>query len=287
MKKTTFSCLLILIAVFAFAQRPTNGNAFRAATLASPSQIPSAVGIPTIYTNEVAFLAAVGSTYCIQEFDTLKNGRYVNPTYTVDSSGYRYDIQAKGGLYSCDSSMSTAIQTDTLYLVNQAAKINYFGGYFFATNEAGHYVNDTVKIIVGGYAYTHVCIDSTQFLGFVFPDSIPWFGLSTTSDSIPLYPTVDHLFVGYYEDTAPPTQVLHIANEPKFSVSPNPVSTQFYISGLVGSAMLTLSDFGGNTLLSKSISGNELVNISNFPKGVYILQVESSDGDFSQKLIKE
>jgi len=68
---------------------------------------------------------------------------------------------------------------------------------------------------------------------------------------------------------------------------PNPITNGFSISGLEGSALLTLSDLNGKLLLSKEIYGNEYIPASLLPKGIYIVRITIDEGRIEKKLVKE
>lgn len=55
-------------------------------------------------------------------------------------------------------------------------------------------------------------------------------------------------------------------------IFPNPVSEQFYISGLMEPALLTIFDVSGRLVLSKQVSEGDLIDIRHLSKGIYLVK---------------
>jgi len=69
---------------------------------------------------------------------------------------------------------------------------------------------------------------------------------------------------------------------------PNPVTDGFNISGLKGvSCMTTIIDASGKTALTKKITGNQYVAISELPQGLYIVKIKTDNGTIEKKIIKK
>ena len=85
---------------------------------------------------------------------------------------------------------------------------------------------------------------------------------------------------------ATPTSTLPSTNsENKISVYPNPTSGQFAISNLqlAKNNKIEIINLLGEIVFSKTITDEkEIINISNYPKGVYFLRIDN----FRQKIIK-
>lgn len=73
------------------------------------------------------------------------------------------------------------------------------------------------------------------------------------------------------------------------SISPNPATEFVVVSGLIKSAQLSLINSTGSILNSMLATGSsQRIDISTYPKGVYILRIVSADGEIKTlKIIKE
>lgn len=71
------------------------------------------------------------------------------------------------------------------------------------------------------------------------------------------------------------------------SISPNPVKDAFLVTGIEGTATLTLSDINGKLLQTKLVTANEAVSVNSLPKGVYVVKLTTLNGTTEQKLIKQ
>lgn len=70
-------------------------------------------------------------------------------------------------------------------------------------------------------------------------------------------------------------------------ISPNPATDYFQISGLVDSALITISDFNCNILLKTQISNDESISVISLKKGVYIAKIVSGGCTVERKFVKE
>lgn len=71
----------------------------------------------------------------------------------------------------------------------------------------------------------------------------------------------------------------------KISLYPNPVINAFQIIGIEGMATINVSDLNGRLLLSKNVTDNEMVSISNLPNGVYLVVIKLNNTTKKEKLI--
>ncbi len=71
------------------------------------------------------------------------------------------------------------------------------------------------------------------------------------------------------------------------SIYPNPTTEGFKISGIEGSASLTLTDVNGKLVLAKEVRADEFVSVSSLPSGVYIARVISGGGMKVEKIVKK
>jgi hypothetical protein len=65
----------------------------------------------------------------------------------------------------------------------------------------------------------------------------------------------------------------------------NTTSNTFVINGLKDNAILSLINLNGKVLLTKQVFGNESVSLNNYPKGIYIVKITTTEGTFIQKII--
>lgn len=71
----------------------------------------------------------------------------------------------------------------------------------------------------------------------------------------------------------------------KISLYPNPATDAFQLTGIEGTATVTLSDLSGRLLISKEVTTNETVSVSTLPNGVYLVTIKSKDITETEKLI--
>jgi hypothetical protein len=76
------------------------------------------------------------------------------------------------------------------------------------------------------------------------------------------------------------------AGQAEIRLYPNPVSEGFFIGGIRETAMLTLIDVSGKTLLSKSVNDNEYLPINSLAKGMYIVRLHTGKETVEKKIIK-
>ena len=71
------------------------------------------------------------------------------------------------------------------------------------------------------------------------------------------------------------------------SIYPNPTTDGFRISGIEGSASLTLTDVNGKDVLAKEVRTDEFVSVNSLPNGVYIARISSGGGIKVEKIVKK
>lgn len=176
----------------------TSGPVSQAANVISQEKFNSfTVSPPVVYTNEADFLAAIGSKNYLEDFNSYTEGSINQPSVTLTSGQFSYSITAPVDdyIYSVDGAISTNFDMDTLVFTNKGRHINYFGARFYTLDIGFNFVASPMSIVVGDYTYTFNCTDQVSFLGFVFTDSIPNFGVVGNPAGY-AWPTVDHLYVG-------------------------------------------------------------------------------------------
>jgi hypothetical protein len=83
-----------------------------------------------------------------------------------------------------------------------------------------------------------------------------------------------------------PSAVLIPKNE-LIKVYPNPVRDYVEIKGLESNANVSIYNLQGQNLLNRTIIPNETISVSSLPSGLYIVRVNSRDGAFETKFLKE
>lgn len=71
------------------------------------------------------------------------------------------------------------------------------------------------------------------------------------------------------------------------SLYPNPTSDYFQITGIVGTALVTISDLHCRILLKKQINENEKISVDTLPKGVFIAKISTANHIVEKKLVKK
>jgi len=82
------------------------------------------------------------------------------------------------------------------------------------------------------------------------------------------------------------TPVLTVTSD-AINFYPNPVKDGFQITGLEGTGILSLLDLNGRILLTKQITGNEYVSVSNFTEGMCFVKLKTSEGTILRKIMKK
>jgi hypothetical protein len=70
-----------------------------------------------------------------------------------------------------------------------------------------------------------------------------------------------------------------------FKIYPNPVKNAFQLTGIEGTATVTITDLSGRLLLSKEVTTNETVSVSTLPNGVYLAAIKSNNTRKTEKMI--
>jgi hypothetical protein len=72
----------------------------------------------------------------------------------------------------------------------------------------------------------------------------------------------------------------------KIKLYPNPVKSNLFVDGLPQDATVKIYDMRGKLLLS-SQNGDNLIDVNNFAKGVYSIQISGKNGITTKKFVKE
>jgi hypothetical protein len=71
----------------------------------------------------------------------------------------------------------------------------------------------------------------------------------------------------------------------KFSIYPNPSNGEFNVAANSNELSdLTVKDITGKIVISKVFSSNTIVNLNNYAKGVYVVEIKNKKGIFTQKI---
>jgi large repetitive protein len=179
------------------------------------------VSAPVVYTNEADFLAAIGSKNYLEDFNSYLNGTIDQDSVTLASGQFSYTILAsKDSVYSVDGAIGTNYDKDTLVFRNKGRHINYFGARLYTLNKELDFVSGPMSVVVGNYTYNFTCTNRVSFLGFIFTDSIPSFGIVGNPAGY-AWPTVDHLYVGDNKNYAP---VINSVTSPLTTAEDTPIT---------------------------------------------------------------
>lgn len=77
------------------------------------------------------------------------------------------------------------------------------------------------------------------------------------------------------------------AQELNIRISPNPVGDRFHLTGLVGEARVIVYDMQGKIIVDTHVLDKESVEMKNFRKGIYIVEIQTENGNLSAKLLKK
>jgi len=64
------------------------------------------------------------------------------------------------------------------------------------------------------------------------------------------------------------------------------ITDGFYIIGIEDTARLIVSDLNCKVLIKKEVANEELISISSFRKGIYIVRITTATGMVAKKLVK-
>ncbi len=152
-----------------------------------------------IDTDEADFLALLASPYYLEDFDAFSYGSYTDPSINMGPvNGYSYTISAAEGLWSGDGNMSTNDANDTLDFTFTGDPVTAIGGYFFGGDINGYYVTSEVTITLSDGTVVTWTPNGEDDFEYFFSD-VPILSMSVGANhplGNPVWPTVDHLYVG-------------------------------------------------------------------------------------------
>jgi len=76
-------------------------------------------------------------------------------------------------------------------------------------------------------------------------------------------------------------------NSEKINIYLDPISESFTIQGIDGTCNISIYNLEGKAMLCKQVQPNENTSISNFPKGLYIVRINTKKGTIDMKVLKK
>ncbi len=92
---------------------------------------------------------------------------------------------------------------------------------------------------------------------------------------------------GYYYLTQQIPSGVPVVETGSLSIYPNPAGDIIRISGIKGSAYLTVYDLQGNTVLQSIVESEQLIPVYALSGGMYVAKVITIEGTFESKIIKK
>jgi len=121
-----------------------------------------------------------------------------------------------------------------------------------------------------------------------------WVGINngfTTLDIYSLDMSGTNLYAGtdaagiWKRDLSEITEIDKINISNNITVYPNPATDAFQITGIEGTATITVSDLSGRLLLSKNVTANATVSVNTLPNGIYLVAIKSNNAKKTEKLV--
>ena len=265
----------------------------------------------TIDKNDTNNIWQIGTTTKFVDTVYSKNKAIVTDTakpYKNNSNSF-FEVYIPNGVYNqqyFDVYPSVAIsfhhkfQTDSLYdggyiMVsndNRKSWVNIFSTtsilFFNNLYSTKDTLNDGTPAFSGQRDWTWSSINWNNLIltKSAFPDTI-FFRFYFKSDSIQTNKggwIIDEIKTGW----AFAGGISEMNGENTIKIFPNPASDKITIEGSDETQNLFIYNFVGDLIFQKQLrnSKNE-IDISNFPKGIYLIKIESAKGIFQRKLIKE
>jgi hypothetical protein len=71
------------------------------------------------------------------------------------------------------------------------------------------------------------------------------------------------------------------------SIYLDPITGSFRIQGIQGASIISIYDLNGRMLLNKEIQADDIISVSNFPNGLYIVRILTKEGIIEKKILKK
>jgi len=185
--------------------------------------------------------------------------------------GSRYAIDRMGAFLS-----DTLIHLNTYYIIPVIPQIE---------NPTGHFLSDTLNwMLVSGIYTAHGGEQYLTIGNFYANDSTNYLQIANSNTHLSFY-YIDDVWVSLFTDTSGINEVQGIENN--ISVFPNPASDNVTIETPQFST-IQISNIQGQlikTITTTSTKTN--VDVSEFPNGVYIVEVKTEKGVAVRKFVKE
>ncbi len=219
-----------------------------------------------------------GKKYCIGFYVSLAN---FGDTAFQPNMGSRYAID-RMGVYLSD----TIIHLNTIYLIPVKPQIE---------NPQGHFLSDTLNwmLVSGTYSSKTGGEQYITIGNFYSNDSTNYIKISNSHSHLAYY-YIDDVYVMDCNDTL---GIENYQNSTTINVFPNPATdyltietTQpgtIEISNIQGKLIKTLTTTGTKTNVDHVGYSSYVVDVSEFPSGVYIVEVKTEKGVVVKKFVKE
>jgi len=83
------------------------------------------------------------------------------------------------------------------------------------------------------------------------------------------------------------TSALNMPVKGSIVLSPNPAANAFQATGFNETAVLTMTDLSGRSMLKRNVSAGESVSVTVLPAGMYLVNILSEEGSETRKLLVE
>ncbi len=210
-----------------------------------------------------------------EEWTTMEN-------YLI-ANGYNYDGTTTGNRYAKAMASATGWTTSTSKgAVGNADYPTYRNKSGFTAVPSGYRGNYALFIEIGYKSYLW---SSTEY-----SPTIVW-TRSIDFNNSGVFHYTNPKYYGYSVRciSGEANQINDIKNKFEIKIFPNPTNEKITIDGVaLQNSNLSIYNIVGELILQKQLSNSKNeIDISNIPKGIYIIKIESAQGVILQKLIKE
>mgnify|MGYP000517317265 CR=1 FL=1 len=170
----------------------------------------SAASAGTIYTSEPAFLAAIGGSYLLEDFNGYTYGSFTGYTLNLGpQAGFAGVIQCDPNtdfLWSGNGDMSTNNATSKLHVTfqNSPNPVYAVGGWFYGSDFNGTFMpnNPVVLTASDGTNYQFSPPIRQTFIGVVSTQPLSWFKIDALDSPSYSWATMDHFYISVPEPAA-------------------------------------------------------------------------------------
>ncbi len=164
--------------------------------------VPCLATAATVYTDEATFLADLSGPYSLEEFASYTYGSYTGTSLNLgpDVNGFACTIAPYplgDTLYSGDGNMSTNLAADAIRATFTGTPVYATGGWFFAGDISGNYINQAVTITLSdGTTDTFTPPNGTTFRGYIAAVPLTYINVEAPDSPAVAWPTIDHFYMG-------------------------------------------------------------------------------------------